>query len=316
MVEVALKTLEHQGMCDASASIPLDDNHFLVASDEDSYLRVYKSHTGGGLVVEPISVHEWLSLDEPLAESEIEAAAQVAGVTYWISSHGRNTKGKLKLDRHHFFGTRVTWEAGNLEVALVGRPYHNLLVDLLNHTVLSEHTKEQLQDEKIADLAPKKEGAVNIEGLCSYEEGLLIGFRNPIPEGNALLIHLKNPLEVIEEGQPPQFGEPIFLNLGGLGVRSLEYCDHLQCILIIAGGFESGGQFTLFKWSGAPSDQPEMLFDFEGLNPESIITYSGNSQIQILSDNGADRDKETGTACKDLPADSPQKHFVSVWTDV
>lgn len=316
MVEVALKTFEHTGMCDASAAIPLDEHHFLVASDEDSYLRVYRCDESGGLVVDPISVHEWLSLDEPQAESELEAAAQVGDVTYWISSHGRNTKGKLKLDRHHFFGTRVTWDGGNLDIALVGSPYHQLLEDMLRHTDLSTFTHEELQDDKIAELAPKREGAVNIEGLCAYGDGLLIGFRNPIPEGKALLIPMKNPLAVLKDGEAPQFRKPILLDLDGLGVRSIEYCPQRQCYLIIAGSFESGGQFALYKWSGERTDKPTHEFDLEGLNPESIITYPGIEQIQILSDNGADHNNDEGSACKDLPADSPRKHFISVWTDV
>lgn len=316
MVEVALRTLEHRGMCDASAAIPLDNNHFLVASDEDSYLRVYKAHTSGGPVTDPISVHDWLGLQEPLSESEIEAASQLNGVTYWISSHGRNSKGKLKLDRHHFFGTRVKWDAGKLEVELVGQAYHNLLSDLLLRTELSEYTTEQLQDEKIANLAPKKERAVNIEGLCTHKDGLLIGFRNPVPDGKALVIRFKNPLAVIEDGETARFAKPIFLDLGGLGVRSIEYFQALDCFLIIAGSFESGGQFALYKWSGARNEAPVRLFDLEGLNPESVVIYPDNARVQILSDNGADRNNETGSPCKDLPADSPRKHFTSVWLDV
>ena len=66
--------------------------------------------------------------------------------------------------------------------------------------------RDMLEDPKLAQfdlktaetITPKEPGGLNIEGLTSTPEGaLLIGFRNPIPEGKALLIPLKNPLDLV-----------------------------------------------------------------------------------------------------------------------
>jgi hypothetical protein len=62
----------------------------------------------------------------------------------------------------------------------------------------------------------------NISPLAATpDEKLLIGFRNPIPGGRALLLPLQNPIEVVREWKPVQFGTPIELDLKGLGIRVL-----------------------------------------------------------------------------------------------
>ena len=44
--------LQHKGICDASGAIALDEEHFVVANDEDNILRVYRSDTSGTPVSE------------------------------------------------------------------------------------------------------------------------------------------------------------------------------------------------------------------------------------------------------------------------
>lgn len=51
---------------------------------------------------------------------------------------------------------------------------------------------------------------------------LFIGFRNPIPGGRALIAPLSNAAElVVEAGATARFGEPLLLDVGGQGIRSL-----------------------------------------------------------------------------------------------
>src|SRR5436190_1450267 len=72
-----------------------------------------------------------------------------------------------------------------------------------------------------AKKAPKEEGGLNIESLCAVGETLYIGFRNPIPNGKALIVPLVNPSAVVDEGKPAQLGKPILIDLGGLGLRDM-----------------------------------------------------------------------------------------------
>jgi hypothetical protein len=104
--------------------------------------------------------------------------------------------------------------------------------------------------EKAEKLAPKEEGGLNIEGLTATPNGeLLIGFRNPIPGGKALILPLTNPLDLIQKPETEVnaiFGEPIELDLGGLGIRSIEYWQVYQVYLIIAGAYDGSDQFALY----------------------------------------------------------------------
>lgn len=320
MLSTVLKKHQHQGMCDASAAVSLDANHFVVASDEDSYLRVYRAHSSGGPAIKPVKIHTLLGLDKASDESELEAAAELDGVVYWISSHSRKSNGKFSPDRHQFFGTKLKWEDGELKVKQVGSAYHQLLKDFLTHGFLSEYTRESLQPEKIASLAPKELGAINIEGMCSFNGTLLVGFRNPIPDGKALLIPLRNPLSVINGDSRARFGKPIFLDLGGLGIRSIEFLPQKSCYIIVAGGHARSENFKLFEWNGIENDSPKEIEELKKFNPESVVVFRDTDRVLILNDRGSQKveDKDGGgtCCCKDLPDDHPRKCFDSMWVSV
>ena len=80
---------------------------------------------------------------------------------------------------------------------------------------------------------------------------MLIAFRNPTPDGKALLIPLKNPKQVVD-GKVAKLGKPISLSLGGLGIRSIEYVEAKGKYLIVAGPHGDEGDFQLFNGQGLP----------------------------------------------------------------
>ena len=49
---------------------------------------------------------------------------------------------------------------------------------------------------------------------------MFIGFRNPVPQGKALVVPLLNPREVVH-GQRAQPGESVLLDLAGRGTASV-----------------------------------------------------------------------------------------------
>src|SRR5207247_2531869 len=117
-------------------------------------------------------------------------------------------------------------------------------------------------------LEPKARGALNIEGLSATPDGhLLIGFRNPIPGGKALLVPMLNPDAVIH-GQAAKFSEPILLDLGGLGIRDMAYWDGQYTI--IAGPSAGKRQSRLYEWLGGTTTPRRVKHtDLKGLNPEA-----------------------------------------------
>jgi hypothetical protein len=146
---------------------------------------------------------------------------------------------------------------------------------------------------------------LNIEGLTATPTGgLLVGFRNPIPGGKALIVPIENPLDVVMGKAKAKLGAPILLPLGGLGIRSFEYAAARNEFLIVAGPDGVVGPFRLYRWSGSPTDAPVEVPDvsFTGLQPEALIVYPDDPKtIEVLSDDGTR--VLNGVPCKDLSSD-------------
>jgi uncharacterized protein DUF3616 len=208
-----LPTFQHTGMCDASAAVAVGTDLFVVASDEDNVLRTYRSKRGGGPVAS-FPLDDFLGVEPEHPEADIEGAARVGDRIYWITSHGRNKNAKKRPNRRRRFATEVRVSDVRATLVGVGVPYRDLLKDLENDPDLDEFKLDQA-----AEKAPEDEDGLNIEGLAATPRGhLLIGFRNPIRKGQALLVSLENPDEVIHEKRA-KLGKPIALDLGKRGVR-------------------------------------------------------------------------------------------------
>lgn len=315
-----IKELKHQGICDASAAVPLGQDRFIVGNDEadkqlGNVLRVYNSQTSGE-PLEIIDINSYFDNNPKRKEIDLEAVSELDGVIYWITSHGRNKDAEQKLPRHQFFATKITGDESILKQE--GKSYTQLVLrDMIEDPKLAQF------DLKTAEtIAPKNPGGLNIEGLTVTPKGeLLIGFRNPIPERKALLVPLKNPSDLVgvNKDSKANFGDPILLDLEGFGIRSIEYWSVIDAYLIIAGKFDQGDDFALYSWSGKQEDKPSrILISFpEFFRPESVLFYPDlNDQFQILSDDGTIV-RANGQQCKNIAdKDHPEKYFRSVWVKV
>jgi hypothetical protein len=269
-------------MCDASAAASIDAEHFIVADDEDNTLRIFR-RTGGEAVGEQ-DLSSFLGnapTKKKPKEADLEAAAKIGSRIYWITSHGRNSKGKDSPERERLFATDVSIEGGKITVTAVGKAYDRLLDDLIAEPRLAKYGLKEASEK-----APKSEGALNIEGLSGTPDGkLLIGFRNPVREGKTLVIPLLNPAEVVK-GEGAKFGDPIDIDLGGLGIRSLGL--HAGKYVIIAGAIGDGGESQLFTWDGKNAPKRVEGVSFAALNPEGIAFQGkdGKAEYFVLSDDG------------------------------
>lgn len=312
----ARSELTFTGMCDASGAVPLDDHLFAVADDEDNVLRVYDADRGGS-PLGAADVSARLSLPtktknpfkpkkkpKPVKwpETDIEAATRIGDLAFWITSHGRNSKGKEKPERQRLFATTLPDGSSGLLLSVHGNAYERLLPDLFEDARFRPFGLD-----RAAELAPKDEGGLNIEGMTARTEGgVFIGFRNPVPEGRALLFTLLNPEQVIA-GQRAQLGDPIRLDLGGLGVRSLSSWHGRY--LIAAGHYSDGARSRLFSWDGKADLKP-LDVDFPNFNPEGFFTPEGRDSILVLSDDGTQPVGDT--ECKSVE-DPAQKRFRGAW---
>ncbi|MCC6196167.1 MAG: DUF3616 domain-containing protein [Burkholderiales bacterium] len=283
----AQEIVTYRGPCDASAAVALDPDHFAVANDEGNQITYYRR--GAPASVGSLDLGAFLRSGGK--ESDIEGAAPIGSRVYWITSHGRSSSGKAHPSRQRFFATDI---GPGLSLNPVGVPYTRLLDDLTADPRLARY---RLTD--AARRAPEAPGGLNIEGLAATPEGgVLIGFRNPLFEGRALVVPLANPAEVVA-GERARLGAPIELDLGGRGIRGMEHVS--AGYLIVAGPTADEGTFALYRWSGERSHTPvPVSVDWRDLRPEALFAIPQSSNVQLLSDDGGVR--IDGAECKKLPA--------------
>jgi len=287
--------LVFSGICDASAAAAVDSDLFVVANDEDNLLRFYRLSRPGA----PVHVYEVgppARKKNQSAEMDIEGAARIGNRVFWIGSHGQNADGEFAPNRHRLFALDISNSADGVRVRPVGTPYTNLVADMAREPKLARFRLEHA-----AQVKPKAHGGLNIEALTDTpEETLLIGFRNPVPQNRALLVPLLNPNEVIT-GKSARFGDPILLDLGGLGLRGIGSTP--GGYYLIAGPVQGDAESRLFFWRGGDA-APELVpnITLAGLNPEGICFHDSDDHTDflVLSDDGT-RNLH-GEDCRDLPA--------------
>lgn len=296
------------GLCDASAATAIDQHHFLVASDEDSRIRIYRADAPGP-PVQVFDLPDFLELDTQHPETDIEAAARVDDIVYWITSHGRNAEGKPRVSRERFFATRILRRGDRFDLLPEGRPCKSLLAAMKTHPHLRKFDLSEA-----ATKAPKDLGGLNIEGLAATPDGrMLIGFRNPVPESRALIVPLLNPRAVID-GAEPRLGDPIQLDLDGLGIRDMVWTDK-GCFII--GGPTSGKpQGKVFLWDAVSTTSRQVArVRGQNFNPEAFVLFDSpdTAKALLLSDDGTRR--IDGCPCKELK-DEGRRRFRAAWVDL
>ena len=321
---VAAEETFFYGSCDASAAVALDKNTFVVADDEDNILRIY-SLERPGMPLAQYSLDTFLGVqDDSHPESDIEACTRVGDLIYWITSHGRNKKGKWRSSRYRFFATKIINQEGKFDLKPEGIAIDDLLSALLSCEDLNlKASVGVIGEDSGKSLAPKENG-LNIEGLSTNADGsaLYIGLRNPIPGKQALLVLLKNPNAVIHGQSKPIFGAPVYLKVQSRGIRSIEYSSYHLRYFLIAGDRSDKLSSVLYSWDGVPGSVPNRIKSFTNLNPEAIAPIPDHDKIRIFSDDGTvahrvvqkdsfDKLVDGKCACKSLK-DPKKKRFRSL----
>ena len=284
--------------CDASAASALSSDLFVVANDEDNLLRFYRVSQPG----KPVQTFD-LKTVLPLkgkSELDLEGAARLGDKVFFISSHGRDANGKYAPNRHRLFALHFSDKENQPTVQLTGQSYSGLLADLASDPMYS-----RFELARASGLSPDSPGGIDIEALTDTPEGaLLIGFRSPVPQDRALLVRLLNPNEVLA-GQAAKFGEPLLLDLGGLGLRGISSTD--KGYYVLAGPSSGNAASRLYHWTGG-SSSPQLVsgINFQKINPEGICLLNAAETMEflILSDDGSR--KIRGKECKDLPESERQ----------
>lgn len=312
-------TTTYRGACDGSAAVALDRDRFAVADDDSNVLSVYR--TGQEAAILELNLDQFLEAPKKkkpgpdgkpvFKEADIEGAARIGDRIYWIGSHGRDSDGNAEPGRSRLFATRIVSQPDGprLEPIKPGA-YTALRENMFDDPKLKPlKLSKAFASGKKKGPAPEAKNGFNIEGLAATPEGgLLIGFRNPRPGKEAIVITLDNPADVVDAGKRPVFGNPRLLDLEGRGIRSIEWINNVY--VIVAGPYGKARDskikppFALFTWSGNEADvKPRMMKKVElphDFSPEAVFEIPGSSNMMLLSDDGTDK-------CKD--ADKSRKSF-------
>ena len=292
-----------EGAVDGSAGADVGGGFFVGATDENNKFRLYDVKGGPSLKTLDVGINGAVKSKlglKRVKECDLEGAARIGDLIFWIGSHGRDAHAKEKKERQVLFATKLTGVGKDAKLEIAGEIYTQLIDDF------KDLAFAPLDLAKAATLAPKHEGALNIESLAADGDKLWIGFRNPkSKDKDALLIPLLNPREIISVDARAKLGDPLLLKLGGLGVRDMVAWN--DGFLIIAGDsvdrFEPGAKPSrVFSWKRG-SEPKDIGVDFHDLNPEAILIMGDgdNERILILSDDGK------------YPGRNGKKAFRGVW---
>jgi hypothetical protein len=269
-----------RGLCDASAAVAWRGWR-VVADDETNALRFVRPDAEI-----PAHAVDLSALVPGLAddEADFEGMALVGDTLWLIGSHDSGTKREPKAARGVFLGlaldevdgaptvaVRTDWR--DLRAALDADPRWTSILG-----VSDGRTSKEVLGFSVEGLASDPDGR-----FTGGRPGLLIGLRAPVIDGRALVIPLV-------PGDPPTLGDPVQLELGGEGVRSLERTDGGW--MGVAGAPTAGGSFRLFRW---PDGGPPVFRDAPpGFAPEAIWAEGGT--WWALSDDG--NEDLNGKKCK------------------
>jgi hypothetical protein len=292
------------GVYEPSAVQQLPDGRLLVVEDEKAHPFSLVTMSNDAVSAVPLRPGLFEFDDAFWKLDDLEALAlDPSGYIYAITSHSRDGDGRAKPSREKLVRFRVDGDevvdkqvVRGLKAALVAA-----------HPVLASAA---------AVLDVKNQGGLNIEAMeFAPDTGQLwLGFRSPVPQGQALLAAVENPGAMFDAGEAPRIAPTLLtLSFDGYGLRGMAWVASLAGYLLIAGPVaREPVPFRLWFWSGQASTPPRRvevpgLADFahaEGVCPAIL---DGRELIVIVSDDG---DRAAGRCARYLLLEPNQLRIV------
>lgn len=265
----------------------LPDGRFLVINDEkDHPMDLLTLNDAGQFSAEELYPDKQFEKDSigsgfrKLADLEgIDIDNQ--GYIYAVTSHAFNSKGEKKPDRKKLLRFKME---GNqiLEPSVINN---------LEESIAKQHP---FLAKAIANPDSKSNDGFNIEGLSlnSSQDKLLFGLRSPLVDNKTVIVSINNPKELFTTANAtPQVSETVsLLDLGGNGVRSINYFPLLNGYLIMSGpvGKSNNVNFKLWLWCGdTDAVQPVTvtgLTGFEETEGMAHMLWHGQPRVVMITD--------------------------------
>ncbi len=255
-----------------SGVIQLLDGRVLVVEDEkQTPFRLLSLNGASTTSITPLKTTQILA--------DLEAVdIDKNGFIYAITSHSLTSKSKRSTSREKLVRFKI-----------VGNQIRNLEVMPNLKKSMTSLTQSLKKASKVLDV--KGGNGFNIEGLSfdKDKQSLLIGLRTPVIDKQAVLLVLKNPKAVFDQGEPPKFKKkPIYLDLDKGGIRSITFDSKLNGYLIISRQEKKGKPFKLWFWKGGKNDAPRRIRlkgDLDLSNAEGITAIcdrGGQGELSLL----------------------------------
>jgi hypothetical protein len=272
------------GIYEPSAIQQLPDGRFLVVEDEKAHpFSLVKIHPDGTTSSTPL-ITDTVELDSGFSKlDDLEGITiDPSGFIYAITSHSRNNAGEEKKSREKLVRFRIEGEHAVSPVVVTGLKAALTAA----HPVLASGA---------AVMDAKTEGGLNIEALeiTPDAQRLMIGFRSPLLQQQAIIASIENPSAIFEDGVTARISSQLItLDLGGHGIRGMSYIPVLGGYLVISGPVaREQVQFQLWFWNGKPGESPRRISvaglpGFEHAEGVSQAMIDGRPHIIIVSDDG------------------------------
>ncbi|RKR73963.1 beta strand repeat-containing protein [Frondihabitans australicus] len=335
--ETASKVSYLSGAANASAAVDAGDGYAFVGDDESDTLRLYDMTKSGA----PVASFDFDSLlPDGDSEIDIEGASKQGDVIYWEGSMSNSSSGKLAPARSTVFATRVTGTGANATLTYLGS-YTGLLADLV---AWDQSNGSGLGANYLGLAASSADGvdghdssALNVEGLefaSPTSSTAYLAFRAPLEPTTdrhlAMLIPVTNYTALSTAGNQSSthatFGKPIFMDLGGLGIRDIKENANGQFLIVAGTANGDNTGFSLYAWDGDPAHAPRLTGTQLPQVPatpnngswETIVSVPDSlttgSQVQLVQDDGTVDWYGDGLTSKTGEATGLQKDLAATFT--
>lgn len=270
-----------------SAVLQLPDGRVLIVEDEEHRaLNILKISDNGSLI-EDKAANLQLSQGFEHKLDDLEGlTADHHGYTYITTSHSSLKNGKRRHNREQLIRFRVAGDT------------------VQNVSTVKTLRDELSQSKSLISAVKAKTGkapdfdTLNIEGLtyAHKTDDLLLGLRAPMAGESAIIVAIENPVEMFEKNAAPVFGKPVFLNLGGGGIRSLHFSTVLNKYVIANEVPDAKGKdySKIWTWSGNPKDAPvpvdlPELSDLKNIEGIDSVKVNGVPKLLFTADEGNEK---------------------------
>lgn len=145
---------------------------------------------------------------------------------------------------------------------------------------------------------PGAQGGLNIEGIGwdpdPGRERLLLGLRSPLLGSQAIIVPIRMADVRNFTADSIHLNDPsvITLQLGGLGIRDIQYDSHIKSFLIISGAPDPmpKSEFKLWEWNGRRNSDPIEVASLDPrMKPEGVtsVRIGGRSYALIFGDDSS-----------------------------